>query len=300
MNTQFELRTTVSNELATLLGDYFIENELPDWGILRRGRHDPYELFGIFPDSDTADAALANLRTDFPDLPEDFTFKTIEANDWQNAYKAFLKPWQDRQLHWIPLGERDTCSVPEDAVSVYLDAGMVFGTGAHETTRLCARRLLDYYETHGESLDKCRVIDAGCGSGILALSASALGFKTVSGFDIDPEAIAVCKQNVAENPHIPPPKFSISDLEEGLDGKQADLILANIQSHVLIRFSRPLIQSVARPGTLVLSGILTQEVEDVCTHFTAEISKLHPETVFDIHSHKAGEWSDLQFTLPAK
>ena len=140
-------------------------------------------------------------------------------------------------------------------------------------------------------------MDAGCESGILALSASALGFKTVSGFDIDPEAIAVCKQNAAENPHIPLPQFNTSDLENGLRGKQADLVLANIQTDVLIPFRSHLVKSVAATGTLVLSGILTREVESVRAAYTAEFAELRPEITIDVDSRQDGEWSDLQFGL---
>lgn len=300
MNTQFELRATIPDGLATLLEDYFLENELIDWGIMQRELHDPYEVFGIFPDSSAANAALASLRTVFSDLPNDFTGKIIAEKDWQNAYKEFLKPWHDRQLYWIPIWERSACSVPERAACVYLDSGMAFGTGAHETTRLCARRLLDYCEIHRDSLDRLRVIDAGCGSGILSLSASALGFGMVSGFDIDPEAILVCKQNADENPHISAPEFSTSDLKDGLKGKQADLVLANIQTNILIPFSQQLVQSIAPLGTLVLSGILTCEVEDARTRFTAEFDRLRPETAFNVSSREDGEWSDLQFTLSAR
>ncbi|MGK0310024.1 MAG: ribosomal protein L11 methyltransferase [Lentimonas sp.] len=300
MSTQFELRTTITNELAAALDDYFLENELINWGIRQKELNDPYEVFGIFPDTHSGHTALSELRNTFPELPEKFTEKIIEDADWQNAYKEFLKPWSDRRLHWIPLWERDTYAAPENAIRVYLDSGMAFGTGAHETTRLCARRLVDYYETHNDQLNKSQVIDAGCGSGILALSAAALGFKNVSGFDIDPEAIGVCLSNAGENPHIATPEFSTADLENGLKNKQADLLLANIQTDVLIPFSLQLVQSIHPSGTLVLSGILTKEVEVVRTHYTAEFVKLRPEETFDVDSRQDGEWSDLQFQLSAR
>lgn len=297
MNTQFKLHATVSNELADALESYFLENELMDWGLLQKERHDPYEVFGIFPDSDTAYEALAELRAAFPELPENITGKIIADSDWQNAYKDFLKPWNDRLLHWIPLWERETYSAPAGAACVYLDSGMAFGTGAHETTRLCARRLIDYHEAPVRSLATCRLIDAGCGSGILALSAAALGFKDVSAFDIDPEAIAVCQKNADENPHLRAPQFTIADLEKGLHGERADLVLANIQTDILIPFRFQLVQSVTSSGILVLSGILNHEAESVRTHYETEFARLHPETTVQIDSRQDGEWSDLQFRL---
>ncbi len=300
MSTQFELRATVTDELADALENHFLENEWMHWGILQKELHDPYEVFGIFSDSHSAYAALSDLRSVFPELPKKFAEKTLEDTDWQNAYKEFLKPWSDRQLHWVPLWERNTYVAPANAICVYLDSGMAFGTGAHETTRLCARRLLDYYETHSSALEKRQIVDAGCGSGILALSAASLGFENVSGFDIDPEATVVCLKNASENPHITTPQFKTADLETGLKDQQADLLLANIQTNILIPFSPQLVQSVRPSGTLTLSGILTSEVEIVRAHYEAEFGRLFPKTGFDVDSRQDGEWSDLNFQLSTK
>ena len=297
MNTQYELRATVSNELAEALDAYFLENELSEWCITRGEADAPYEVLGIFPNARSARTAVSKLQANVPDLPKRFVEKTINDADWQNAYKTFVKPWNDRQLYWIPLWERNRCTVPEHAAAVYLDAGMAFGTGAHETTRLCARRLLDYCQSHDTSSDKTQIIDAGCGSGILAFSAAALGFSDVFGFDIDSEAIAVCRKNAVENSHIATPNFAIADLENGLKDKQADLTLANIQTDVLVPNSSWLIRSIRLTGTLILSGLLTKEVHTVRTHYAADFARLRPEATLEIDSRQDNEWSDLQFKL---
>ncbi|MDQ8194845.1 50S ribosomal protein L11 methyltransferase [Coraliomargarita sp. SDUM461004] len=298
MSNQVELRTGIPDEMADILEDYFCETESPYWGIMQKEITDPYELFGIFPDSATAESELVKLRQDFKNLPEDFELTEIIDADWQNAYKEFVKPWNDRQLHWIPLWERDNSPPPEGSAVVYLDAGMAFGTGAHETTRLCARRLLDYLEAQPEARASHDVIDAGCGSGVLALSASALGFKKTYAFDFDAEAITVCHSNSAENTHLPKPEFAVADLERGFaNGRQGDLVLANIQTDVLIPHSKPLIHGVKCPGTLALSGILTKELEQVRTHFAAEFAAQRPEASIEIDSRQDGEWGDLLFRL---
>lgn len=283
-------------ELADLLEAYFFETETAYWGVMQRERDDPYEVFGFFPDEATAGAELAELRREFPELPDDFALRTIHEADWQNAYKEFVKPWNDRQLHWIPLWERDTVAPPEGDVAVYLDAGMAFGTGAHETTRLCARRLLDYLETASKALSEIELIDAGCGSGILALSASALGVKRVFGFDFDPEAIRVCHENIQYNPQIPPVDFDVAALEQGLKGRKADLVLANIQTDVLIPHSDDLVQAVQAGGTLALSGILIKELELVRKHYAARFADLRNEKI-TIDSREDGEWADLCIQL---
>ena len=298
MSNQVELRTGIPDEMADPLEDYFCETESPYWGIMQKEITDPYELFGIFPDEAMASAALAALRKDFKSLPEDFELAEIVDADWQNAYKEFVKAWSDRQLHWIPLWERHRLTAPEGSAVVYLDAGMAFGTGAHETTRLCARRLLDYLEARPDALETDDLIDAGCGSGVLALSASALGFKRIYGFDFDPEAIAVCHSNSEENPHLTKPEFVVADLEKGFArGRQGDLVLANIQTDVLIPHCDPLVKGVKAGGTLALSGILAKELDQVKTHFTEQFTAQRPETKIRINSREDGEWGDLLFTL---
>lgn len=298
MQTQSELRAVVSAELADTLEAHFYEMESAPWGIQQKERHDPYELFGFFPDAESADAALADLRAIFPELPDDFELNTIEDRDWQEAYKAYIQPWSDRQLHWIPLWERENCKPPADAAVVYLEAGMAFGTGSHETTRLCAGRLIDFLESRPTECDRARIVDAGCGSGVLALSAAALGFKQIEAFDNDPEVIRVCQNNSRENPHLPSLNYTVADLDSGLHPEQADLLLANIQADVLIPAAANLVRALRPGATLALSGILTREIETVREAFAAVCqSSLSCEFLMD--SRADGEWADLCIQLSA-
>ena len=293
MSSQIELRATVPSELADRLEAYFFETETPYWGVMQRERDDPFEVFGFFPDAPTAEAELASLRAEFTELPPHFAQSEINDADWQNAYKAFVKPWQDRSLHWVPLWEQENIEVPQGHAVVYLDAGMAFGTGAHETTRLCARRLLDYREAHPERIESTRLIDAGCGSGILALSAAGLGFRQIYAFDFDPEAIRVCRENVDYNPQVTTAvDFAVADLVEGLKDREADLMLANIQTDVLLPHADNIISSVAAGGSLALSGILTKELEEVSTHYQERIAALGLGPV-SVDSRSDGEWADL-------
>lgn len=298
MSDQIELRAIIDDALADPLEDHFCEIESSYWGVMQKELSDPYEVFGFFPDEITAEAELKTLRESFPQLPEDFELNAINDADWQNAYKEFVKPWSDRQLHWIPLWERENIHPPAGSAIVYLDAGMAFGTGAHETTRLCARRLLDYLEAHPDRMEAHDVIDAGCGSGVLAFSATALGFKKVYAFDFDPEAITVCRSNSEENTHLPKPEFAVADLEAGFaGGRQGDLVLANIQTDVLIPHSDPLVNGVKDGGTLALSGILTKELSQVREHFAARFTELRSDISLQIDSREDGEWGDLLFIL---
>lgn len=298
MTQLIELKTTLPESLADQLSDFFFEIESTEWGILQKEITDPYELFGIFKDTERATQAWSALRADFPEIPEHYASKVIDQADWENAYKRFVQTWNDRQLYWIPLWERTSYSPPPNAACVYLDAGMAFGTGAHETTRLCAGRLLDYAAANADLLHTKKVIDAGCGSGVLALSAAALGFQRIDAFDFDPLAIKVCAENRQENTHLSPRiDFQVADLACGLaENRSADCLLANIQTDVLIPESDHLIKALKPVASLVLSGILNTELARVRQHYCERIGALRPgHCVIDTRTD--GEWSDLLFKI---
>lgn len=228
-----------------------------------------------------ADATWAHMQPVVRELPDE---------DWKNSYKAHFQASKFGRLNWVPIWERDTFALPAGEEVLWLDPGMAFGTGNHETTRLCCERLAIYAEERGSS---GRVIDAGCGSGILALSAAKLGFKTVAGFDNDPEAIRVSDENAALNDLSGRVDFYVGDLVSGFANRSAELVLANIQADVLMRFVHELCRAVAPGGQLVLSGILSQESEAVQMRFALVAGGWRME------SRVLGEWADLVLTRPS-
>src|SRR4030095_8213160 len=100
--------------------------------------------------------------------------RTLGDVDWRDSYKEHFHAWRFGRLHWVPVWERDKHIVPPGDAVLWLDPGLAFGTGNHQTTRLCVERLVTLAEERGTG---GVVIDAGCGSGILALSAALLGFR---------------------------------------------------------------------------------------------------------------------------
>ena len=297
-NSQIELCMRIDDGLVEPLENHFYELTDCRWGIQQKEKGDPYYLIGYFADDDSAAAALRDLQDVFPQLHNEFSRSQIRDEEWQNAYKAFVTPWSDRRLHWIPLWERENIQPPETAAVVYLDAGMAFGTGCHETTRLCARRLLDdWQQTPAGDLATRRVIDAGCGSGILALSALALGYRKVAAFDFDPDALKVCADNVRDNPHLPDCiDFSVADLSQGLNSQQADLLLANIQTNVLLPEVATIVQALHEQSTLALSGILTHELDAVEVAYLEALKRRFNRTP-RVDRRVDGEWGDLCFWM---
>ena len=235
---------------------------------------------------DDAAAEYGELRKAFPALPESYDTEAVNDADWQNEYKKYLKPWDCRGLHWVPVWMKGEYRVPESDKALYFDAGMAFGTGDHPTTRLCAMALIDALADNPE--DKS-VIDAGCGSGILAISAYLLGARKVFGFDRDPEAVKVSIEN-AEFNAIPKGaiEFVHSGIEMALAGRKADILLANIISDVLCIYADNLIEAVNPGGKLVLSGILAAENDEVKECFASRCKRAK-----SIESAVMGEWSSL-------
>ena len=216
--------------------------------------------------------------------------RELPDEDWKNSYKVHFKAWKFGRLHWVPVWERATFALPAGEEVLWLDPGMAFGTGNHETTRLVVERLVKFAELRGT---RGRVIDAGCGSGILALSAAKLGYGKVAAFDNDPLAVDVSKEYAALNGLAGRVDFYVGDLVTGLAGRQAELVLANIQADVLMKFSQELGAAVAPGGALVLSGILATELDQVRAVFAA----VFPGGTTD--SRVMGEWSDLVVTRSA-
>jgi ribosomal protein L11 methyltransferase len=291
----FIVKSEVPSDLAEALEAHFCEEGLLAWGI-ESVPGGPLILKGFFETEPEADAGLAELRAAFAELPATFAREHIEDREWQEAYKEFLKPWSNGRLHWVPAWERDNYELPAGHVALYLDAGMAFGTGSHETTRLMARRLMDFSAARGEDFPDQRVIDAGCGSGILALSAVLLGAKSVYGFDQDPEAIRVSRENTRDNGIAPEAvTFAEAGIESGLEGRQADLMLANIQADILKIHAAGLFAAMAPHGTLALSGILARELDEVREHFN--FAAIEAGLTCRADSRVDGEWADLCFFL---
>jgi ribosomal protein L11 methyltransferase len=246
---------------------------------------------GYFDSAADAEKSWEDLAASFADgwIAGAPALRELPDADWKDSYKAHFKASSFGPLHWVPVWERETFRLPAGEKVLWLDPGMAFGTGNHETTRLVAERLVKFAADHGAS---ARVIDAGCGSGILALSAALLGFRDVSGFDNDPEAIRVSEENAALNGLAGRVEFFVGDLTTGWKDAQAGLVLANIQADVLVRFTRELLDAVAPGGQLVLSGILERELAGVREAFAAAAPG------WRVESRVMGEWSDLLLVRP--
>lgn len=291
-----ELRLPIDADIAQRLEDYFCEDYQEHWMLEENWKTREQFLRGFFETKDELSASFASLREKFPTLSDAPSISELPDRDWKEAYKLHFKPWNERGLHWVPIWEKDTYALPAGEQIVYLDPGMAFGTGNHETTRLCVRRLLDARDAWGGAVAQKRVIDAGCGSGILAISARKVGFTDVYGFDNDPDSVRISLDNEKLCDLEGSIEFRWADLKEGLADTTADLLLVNILANILCDHAELLCRSAKPGGWLVLSGILAREVKDVHAVF-APLVAARTGSKPDMDSRVEGDWADLCYTV---
>ncbi len=220
----------------------------------------------VFVPSDRSymdDLAFIRQRMEELSLHGQIELVGVNEEDWANSWKQYYKP--------IKIGERtiicpawESYTPAEGELVIRMDPGMAFGTGTHETTRLVIR-LLERYTTPG-----CRMLDVGTGTGILAICASRLGAGICRAYDIDPTAVRVARENIADS-GLSNVTCDQSDLLKGvsLEGGQYDLICANIVADIIIRMTPDVGEYLAEGGVILASGIIAERCEDVVAAFEA-------------------------------
>jgi len=190
------------------------------------------------------------------------TTKSVAEEDWANNWKQYFKP--------LPIGEKllivptwDNEIPPEFAsrTPLVMDPGMAFGSGQHETTRLCLELIEKYIGPED------RVLDVGTGSGILAIGALLLGANEAVGIDIDPLAVKISRDNAAISGVSDRFNAYCEDLAGDIDGKFR-IICANIVADVVLRLIPDTPRLLADGGRLILSGIIEERLDDVLAGLT--------------------------------
>ena len=175
--------------------------------------------------------------------------REIGEKDWQEEWVQSSKPMRFGKKLWIyPDHLIDNL---EGKVCVNLNPGLAFGTGSHPTTRLC----LEWLEK--SNLDQKSVLDYGCGSGILGISAIKLGAKSVTAIDLDPQAVIASKNNAEKN-HVQQ-EIEITDNNKTIE-KNFNIIVANILAKPLIELAPYFYKKLNKEGAICLSGILEGQI----------------------------------------
>lgn len=224
---------------------------------------------------ESPEEALAFLKERY--CSEKITFEintaSIRMEEWANNWKKYFKPLKTgEKLVICPTWE--TFDEPTQRKILRIDPGMAFGTGGHNTTRLCLETMEKYIDNGSE------VLDIGCGSGILSIAALLLGAKRTVGVDIDALAVKTAKENGVLNGFCEP-TYSIlqGNLTEKVQGVFS-VVVANIVADVIIKFCEDVSAFIDKDGVFITSGIIDTREEDVkqaFARFGFEIIERHED-----------------------
>lgn len=199
-------------------------------------------------------------------IEAEITLSGVNESDWAESWKKYYKPIKTgKRLVIVPVWE--TYEAQAGELTVLMDPGMAFGTGTHETTRLCASLL-------EENVKKdCTLLDVGCGSGILAICAVKLGAKSCFACDIDPVAVRIAKENCETN-QTPEVACAVSDLLRDVPNEKYDVVVSNIVADVILRMMPDTEKYLKADGIWIFSGVIEERADEVADALEAHGYKL--------------------------
>ena len=204
------------------------------------------------------------------------TTSNVNDADWANGWKKYFTPFcVDDNIFVTPTWA--DFDAPKGSIVLNIDPGMAFGTGTHETTKLCIKSL----KKHVQGDDT--IADIGCGSGILAIAAAYLGAKEVLALDRDTASIDAANKNIEINGFSDKIKVIKSDLLKDAPQFFADVIVANIIADIIIKLNKSVKQYLKEDGTYIVSGIIADRMDEV-------ISSLNENGFNVIDTDMMGEW----------
>jgi len=246
--------------------------EQRDATTLARGTSGLVTLVASFETHDDARAAVDELPPAWSPRVEE-----VVGDAWRDAWKQHFEPFRICAGVVVCPPWREVAAAPGEHV-VILEPGRAFGTGLHETTSLVAEVLRD------SPLAGARVLDVGCGSGVLALVALSLGASGARAIDVDPDAVAVTRENAARN--AMGDRVVTDDTPVERLAETYPVVLANIEARTLSQLAPAILARVAPGGRLVLSGILAEDVApDQLAQVRQAYASLHEREV-----RRKGEW----------
>jgi ribosomal protein L11 methyltransferase len=199
------------------------------------------------------------IERDFP-LGVHVEIHNMETSEWLEGWKESFKPIETNLFYIFP--PWDSQKKPKNKIPIVIEPGMAFGTGQHATTQVVIHAL-EAMISKNKGFQNWRCMDVGTGTGILALAALKMGFKTVAGSDIDPDAVTAAINNAKLN-HIELPVWQGSCPVNGVQGRSEfeppfDLVIANILFVVLKKIIPDLARITKSEGLLILSGLLIED-----------------------------------------
>lgn len=235
--------------------DYIDEKAYP--------KDDEHKVIIYFDDSEESADMIAKVRELVEELKKGESFlgrlhvevKSEDDSLWADRWKEYFRPAKVTEKIVIKPSWEEYEAADGELI-LEIDPGRAFGTGTHETTSGCLE-LMEKYMKEGD-----RVLDVGCGSGILSIGAALLGSSCVYAIDIDPVAVEVTKENVALNGFSDIVRTEEGDLTKGVDFK-ADIVVANLMADLVKVLTKDVAVHLEKDGVYISSGILLEKEDDV-------------------------------------
>lgn len=266
--------------------DYFSENEL-DYNANFSSKNDVWSIIGYVVDnrfSNTKLNIIFNNLKEFMENENEFMYEIFTAKcndeDWQDEWKKYF--------HTVNITDNivikpswDEYEPSDNEIVVEIDPGLAFGTGTHETTSLCVEFLEKYAQ------NKKKLLDIGCGSGILMLIGKKLGVEKVVGIDIDEKVNDVVMENFSKNGINENFQVIIGNLVDDVNEKY-DLVVSNILVDVLEKLLEDIEKILEKDATVIFSGILNEKEE-------AFLKKAKNYNLKQIDRKEKNNWVSLVF-----
>jgi ribosomal protein L11 methyltransferase len=282
-----EFKVLLNRDSVSYIKTFFLNHRISTYSEYAARGARKVEVRAFIPASKHK-ALLAELRGALDLFPQFFPSEAVpvlsvdfkEEKEYAEAWKKHFHPLEVGRFLILPTWEKEA---PESGKTVIrIDPGMAFGTGQHFTTRYCISRMEKCFAAGGG------FFDAGCGSGILSIAAAKLGAKSISGIDMDREAVKVSKRNFESNCPGISAEFSRMKLERMKGEELFDSIAANLTDPVLVKNAGALQKLLKRKGVLIVSGIRYAKVKAVEDSFSGlECS--------DKDNDEKKEWAGLTF-----
>lgn len=265
---------------SDVIWDYVDESVLEKNEVVKVKGYFEEQGFDVVKKDIERELALLRERSGFPLGSLELSVADVDDEDWANVWRKYYKPILCGRVVIVP--DWLSYEPQDDQRIVRLDPGMAFGTGEHESTRICLTLL------QKEDVKGARVADIGTGSGILAIAAAKLDAKEVDAYDIDATAVKVAVKNCEHNGVDSVVKAECGNLLDKCSGSY-DILLANITADILSGMAKDIGRFVRKGGVIIISGILLPYEEKVRKAF-AEAGLVVKDRL------EQGEWCGFAYT----